>query len=102
MALNSMDAITMMPRSMEAAEVQGKEMHQTQHASDQTAVQFQQKTEQEARQTVESQKSETEEYDLDGSQGGGGAGSGNRKKKKKEQKEAPVAPRSNSSFDIMI
>ena len=54
MALGPMDAITMLPRTVEAAEMQGKEMNQTQHAADQTAVQFQQRTEQEARQTVES------------------------------------------------
>ena len=102
MALGPMDAITMLPRTVEAAEMQGKEMNQTQHAADQTAVQFQQRTEQEARQTVESQKSETEEYDLDGPPGGGGAGAGKKKKQKKGQKEAPTAPRSNSSFDIMV
>lgn len=101
MAYGSIDFTTMLPRTVEAAEVQGKEVNQQQRAADQPAVQFQQKTQQEAQQTVESQKSETEEYDLDGS-GGGGANARQQKKKKKQQKEAPMAPRSNSSFDIMI
>lgn len=102
MALNSIDIVTMLPRTAEAADLQGREMNQLQHAADQTAVQFQNKTAQDARQTVETQQSETEEYDMDGSSGGAGAHAGGRKKKKKEQKEAPMAPRSNSSFDIMI
>jgi hypothetical protein len=101
MAINSIDATTMLPRTVEAAQLQGKEQSQIQHASDQPAIQFQQKTEQQAKQTVESQKSETDEYDMNEGRGGRG-GAGNRKKRKKEQKEAPVAPRSDSSFDIMI
>jgi hypothetical protein len=100
MAVNSIDATTMLPRTVEAAQLQGREQNQIQHALDQPAIQFQQKTEQEARQTIESQKSETDEYDLD--EGGKHDGRGKRKKKKKEQKEAPVAPRSDSSFDIMV
>ncbi|MCH5264897.1 MAG: hypothetical protein J1F02_03285 [Lachnospiraceae bacterium] len=102
MSLNSIDIATMLPRTVEAANAQGRELNQTQHALQQTAVQFEARTEREARQTVESQKSETEEYDAEEGSSGGGAGSSNRRKKKKNTEEAPVAPRSNSSFDIMV
>lgn len=102
--LNSIDFHTMLPRTAEAANVQGREQSMTQHMAEQPAVQFQQKTAQEARQTVETAKSETEEYDEDREGNGAGGYTGNRqnRKKKEEGKEAPVAPRSNSSFDIMI
>ena len=100
--INSIDITTMLPRTAEAADLQGREINQQQHATDQHAVQFQNLTQQEARQTVETQQSETEEYDMDGSSGGSGRGSGNSRRKKKQEKEAPMAPRSNSSFDIMV
>jgi GAF domain-containing protein len=102
MALGSIDATTMLPRTVEAAQLQGREQSQLQHAADQPAIQFQQKTEQEARQTVESQKSETDEYDMDGEGKRRDARANKRKKKEKEAKENPVAPRSNSSFDVTI
>ncbi len=102
-SVNSIDIATLLPRTAEAANAQGRETNQAQNAIQQTAVQFEARTEREARQTVEAQKSETEEYDMDeGSSGGGGAGAGGRRKKKKDTKEAPMAPRSDSSFDIMI
>ena len=100
--INSIDITTMLPRTAEAADLQGREDSQLQHAMDQHAVQFQNLTRQEATQTVEAQKSETEEYDMDGSSGGAGARSRNSKKKKKQEKEAPMAPRSDSSVDIMV
>ena len=100
--INSIVITTMLPRTAEAADLQGREDSQLQHAMDQHAVQFQNLTRQEATQTVEAQKSETEEYDMDGSSGGAGARSRNSKKKKKQEKEAPMAPRSDSSFDIMV
>ena len=102
MSLNSIDMVTMLPRTAEAADLQGRELSQLHHASEQTAVQFQNKNMQQARQTVETQKSETEEYDMNQSSGGAAYRRNNRKKQKKEQREAPMAPRSNSSFDIMI
>lgn len=101
MAYSSVDFTTMMPRTVEAARMQGQELNQVQHAAEQTAVQFQSKLEHNARQAVEAKKSETEDYDSDGASGKGGRSS-RRKKKKQEEKEAPVAPRSTSSFDIMI
>ena len=103
MAINSIDALTMLPRTVEAAQLQGKEQNQMQHAAEQPGIQFQQKTEHDARQTVESQESETDDYDReDGESRGKGSGVVSKKKRGKEKKEAPVAPRSNSSFDIMI
>lgn len=103
MAMNSIDQLTMLPRTVEAAQIQGREQNQMQNAVDQPALMFQQKTQQEARKTVEMQKSDAEEYDMeDGGGGGGNAGARKRKKQKKDIREAPVAPRSDSSFDIMI
>lgn len=103
MALNTVDLVTMLPRTAEAAQVQGREQSQMQHAQDQPGIQFQEKTETEARQAVEAQKSETEEYDMnDGGGGGRGAGGNRGKKRGKQKKEPAMAPRSDSSFDIMV
>jgi hypothetical protein len=101
--INSVDFATMLPRTAEAADVQGREDSQNQHAAEQTAIQFEKNTQQEAQQTVETQQSETEDYDRESEGGNAGSSSGRRKKKnEKSKKEAPMAPRSNSSFDIMI
>lgn len=102
MSIGSIDVVTLAPRTLGAAETQGKEMNQNQNISDQNAVQFQQHTEREARQTVETQESETEDYDREGSRGGSGKRDSARKKKKETPKEQKMAPRSTSSFDIMI
>lgn len=101
MAMNSIDMVTMLPRTVEAAELQGKEQSQLQNAAQHPGVQFQQKTEHDARQTVETQESET---DYEKREGGNGKKERQMRKKKRERdkKEAPVAPRSDSSFDIMI
>lgn len=65
------------------------------------ALNFEKSVEQNSKRTVETKKSETEEYSFEGS--GSGAYSRNKKKKKKnESKEPPMAPRSDSSFDIMV
>lgn len=101
-SLNTMDFVTMLPRNLEAGDAQGRVMNQQQHAAEQTEVQFQAKTQQEAQQPVALQKSETQDYDGGGQPGGGATGGRNRKPKKKAVKEAPMAPRSNSSFDITI
>lgn len=100
--MNTIDSITMLPRTAEAAQVQGREQTMMQHASEQPGLQFQQKTEHQMRQTVESQKSETQEYDSkEGHGGSAGHRTGGRRKKDTER-EAPVAPRSSSIFDITI
>ena len=102
MAMNSIDQITMPPRTVEAAQIQGREQNQAQNAIEQPALLFQQKTQQEARKTVEMQKSDTEEYDMEEGGGKGAGGGRGNKKQKKKTREAPVAPRSDSSFDIMV
>lgn len=102
MSIGSIDVVTLAPRTMSAAETQGKEINQNQNISDQNAVQFQHNTEREARQTVEAQESETKDYDRDGSNGGARKRGSSRKKKKEEPKEQKAAPHSTSSFDIMI
>lgn len=100
--MNTIDSITMLPRTAEAAQLQGREQTMMEHASEQPGLQFQQKTEHQMRQTVETQKSETQEYDGKEGRGGGAARRTGKRKKKTNEREAPVAPRSNSSFDIMI
>ena len=101
MSMGTIDAVTMMPRTVNAAEVQGKEISQNQNIGDQNAVQFQRETVQQSQQTVETQESETKDYDGGGN--GSGGSSGQAKKKKKDAKQGQkMAPRSNSSFDIMI
>lgn len=100
--INSIDMNTMLPRTAEAADLQGREINQQQHATDQNAIQFQNLTQQEATHTVETQQSETDEYDMEGSGGRSGGRSGSSRKRKKQEKEVPMAPRSDSSFDIMV
>lgn len=100
--LNSIDAITMLPRTAEAAQLHGREQTMTQHAAEQPGLQFQQKTEHQMRQTVESQKSETKDYEKGKGKGSKKELHKGHKKAKPLEKEAPVAPRSNSSFDITI
>lgn len=102
MSIGSIDVVTLAPRTLGAAENQGKEMNQNANISDQNAVQFQQNTEREARQTVETQQSETDDYDQEGSRGGAHKRGSQKKKEKDESREQKVAPRSTSSFDIMI
>lgn len=102
MSIGSIDVATLAPRTLGAAETQGKEINQNQNILDQNAVQFQQNTEREMRQTVETQESETEDYDREDSRGGAGQRGSSRKKRKDESKEQKMAPRSTSSFDIMI
>lgn len=103
MPIGTIDVVTMAPRTMNAAEMQGKENTQNQHIGEQSAVQFQRETAQQSRQTVETQESEMNDYDKGGN--AGGRHSQRRQKEKKDVEAKPeqkMAPRSNSSFDIMI
>lgn len=100
MSISSIDTTTMAPRSAEASSIAGKEQHQLQHIGENGAASVQRNVEQKIHRTVETEKSETEEYRFDGS--GSGKYRGGRQKRKKKEKETPEAPRSNSSFDIMV
>ncbi len=106
MPISSIDFTTMAPRSVEAAPMVGREMQMQQHIADQGASNMQQKVDKETQQTVESQESETKKYDVKDKDGENSSNSRNKKKKEEEQenkeKEAPMAPRSDSRFDIMI
>ena len=102
MPWNTVDLMTMAPRSVDAGDLQGREIQQHQHAHDQAAAQVQENVQQRAQQTVETQRSETEEYDMDDGGGRGSYQESRRKKKEKKKDEAPMAPKSDSSFDIMI
>lgn len=104
MPIGTIDVATLMPRTMNAAELQGKENMQNQHIGEQNAVQFQRETVQQTQQTVETQESEMNDYE----KGGGAGGRRSRGRERKKGKDAnakpeqKMAPRSNSSFDIMI
>ncbi len=101
MPISSIDISTMAPRSSEASTIAGKEQHQVQHMEENVQANFQKSVEEQGQRPVETKKSDTEEYDFDDS--GKGGYQGNRKKKKKKQsQDPPMAPRSDSSFDIMI
>ena len=102
MPWNTVDMMTMAPRSVEAGDYQGREISQHQHANDQMAAQVQANVDQRAHQTTEAQRSETEEYDMEDGASRGSYSGGNRKKKEKKKDEAPMAPKSDSMFDIMI
>ena len=103
MPWNTVDMLTMVPRAAEAGDIAGREVTAHRHAEDQAAASVQQNVEQKAQAPVEAQRSETEEYDMDqGSGNGAGGSSGRRKKKEKKNDEAPMAPKSDSMFDIMI
>lgn len=104
MSIGSIDVATLAPRTMNAAETQGKENTQNQHIGEQNAVQFQRETVQQAQQTVKTQESEMNDYDK-----GNGAGKGRSREQTKKKRQGDnaksqqkMAPRSNSSFDIMI
>lgn len=101
MSISSIDTSTIAPRSSEASVIVGKEQQQFQHMGETAAASFEKNVEQQAQRTTEANKSEKEEYRFDGS--GKNRYSGRRdKKKKKKSDEAPMAPKSDSSFDIMI
>ena len=94
-------AVTMAPRTLNAADAQGRELNQNQHIYDQNGIQFQQEVRREGRQTVETQESEAKDYDKKGNGKGTGAKNSSKKKQKQEKKER-LAPRSTGSFDITI
>ena len=73
MSMGSIDAVTMAPRTLNAADPQGRELNQNQHIYDQNGIQFQQEVRRERRQTVETQESETKDYDKKGNGKGTGA-----------------------------
>ena len=56
MSMGSIDAVTMAPRTLNAADAQGRELNQNQHIYDQNGIQFQQEVRRERRQTVETQE----------------------------------------------
>lgn len=101
MPISSIDISTIAPRSSEASTIAGKEQHQIQHMEESGQANFQKSVEQQGQRPVEAKKSDTEEYDFDDSGKGGYQGS-RKKKKKKQSQDPPMAPKSDSSFDIMI
>lgn len=96
--INSLDAITMLPRTAEAADIQGRENQLMEHAALQPGSQFQEKVKRNQRQAVETQNSEkmTKTVALEKETARG------MKKRKKKEEKAPEAPRRTSGFDITI
>ncbi len=101
MSISSIDAITVAPRSSEASGIAGREQQQVQHIAEAGETNFQKNVEQQSQRAVETKKSETEEYSFEGS-GKNGYSRNRKKKQKKKSQEAPMAPKSDSSFDITI
>ncbi len=101
MPISAIDVSTLAPRSAEASNIVGREQQQLHHVNESVAVNFAKDTELKSQKTVETEKSDNKEYRFDGS-GGNGYQAGGRKKQKQKKDEAPMAPRSDSSFDIMI
>lgn len=101
MSMGSIDAVTMAPRTLNAADAQGRELNQNQHIYEQNGVQFQQNVRRESRQTVETQESETKDYDKEGNGKNHNSHNSSKKRLKKEKTEK-FAPRSTGSFDITI
>ena len=95
--INSLDAITMLPRTAEAADIQGRENQLMEHAALQPGSQFQEKVKRNQRQAVETQNSEKMNKD-------GGSGKGDRENAADPgpEEKAPEAPRRTSGFDITI
>ena len=77
--INSLDAITMLPRTAEAADIQGRENQLMEHAALQPGSQFQEKVKRNQRQAVETQNSEKMNKD-------GGSGKGDRHDGMKKRK----------------
>lgn len=101
MPISAIDTYTVAPRSAEASGLVGREQSQVQHMNETGVTNFQKNVQQQSQKTVETKKSETEEYNFEGSGKNGYNGSKNKKKQKKSEQQR-VAPKSNSSFDIMI
>lgn len=97
------DIATMAPRSQEASQVQNNTMRHQENAQIQTGQQFSQEVQHDSQQTVETNKDEWPEYQYGESKGNHGGNPNQRRRQKSEDKdEAPMAPRSTSSFDITI
>lgn len=82
----SLDAITMLPRTAEAADIQGRENQLMEHAALQPGSQFQEKVKRNQRQAVETQNSE--KMNKDGGSGKGDLARWHEKKKKERRKSA--------------
>ncbi len=102
MPVNMIDIATMAPRSQEASQVQNNLMRQNETAQQQPGIQFNQERMHDSQQTVETTKNEQPEYRYSEGRGNGGERQKNGQRKKKKEDEAPVAPRSTSSFDVTI
>ena len=98
MSMGSIDAVTMAPRTLNAADAQGRELNQNQHIYDQNGIQFQQEVRRERRQTVETQESETKDYDKKGNGKGQWRASNVRKKETKTGKKGTISTSFNRKF----
>lgn len=102
MPINMIDIATMAPRSQEAAQIQHNVIRHNENAMQQTGIQFNQERMHDSKQTVETTQSDQPEYRYGDRKGDGRQQQNESRKKNKKNDEAPMAPRSTSSFDITI
>ena len=102
MPIQMIDIATMAPRSQEASMVQHNVAKHPETTVAHAGQQFNQQVQQDSQKTIKTTKDEWAEFQYGEGSSGGGQYTGQQKKRQKKNDEAPVAPRSNSSFDIMI
>lgn len=102
MPINMIDIASMAPRSQEASQLQNNIQRHAENTVANAGNQFAEQVEHDTQQTVRATKDEMNDYKYGQGNSGGGQGRNNKKKKDEKKDEAPMAPRSNSSFDIMI
>ena len=97
MSIRPIDMITIAPKSQEVSQVHYNEMRGRNHAENTLSQNFQRTEEHNNQRTVESAKSETNNYNFD-------AKDGNKGKKDKGQQDENSCSKSpfSSGFDIMI
>lgn len=105
MSIRPIDMITIAPKSQEVSQVHYNEMRGREHAENAVSQNFRRTEEHNNQRTVESAKSETDNYRFDAKEGSGNSYNHNKKNKKqnkkKEDNNCPKSPYS-SGFDIMI
>lgn len=106
MSIRPIDMITIAPKSQEVSQVHYNEMRGREHAENTVSQSFQRTEEHNNQRTIESAKSETNNYNFDAKDGSGNKYKGKNKKRKqdnghKDENTCPSSPFS-SGFDIMI
>ena len=105
MSIRPIDIITIAPKSQEVSQVHYNEMRGREHAENTVSQNFQRTEEHNSQRTIESAKSETNNYNFDAKDGSGNSYKGhNSKKKNKKSKDDDNSLKSpfSNGFDITI